>query len=260
MCGIWGVSDSGAILDRQTLVKIVKKLMLLSETRGKDASGIAVMHEGYLNVLRKAKSSHELLQDIEFLKYLEENIIKTTGSIQVIGHSRLVTNGTQYNPYNNQPVAKNGCALVHNGIVVNEEELWEKMTCRRRDYQVDSEVILESYCDNVDKKLEPRAAMEMTYGTLKGMASTLLLSQQHNCLIATTNNGSLYRIESKNKKLVIFASEALMLENLLKDIPFLKNLFSFEDIEQLSLKSSEVYTIGDEKESHACFRNPTRSH
>ena len=48
-----------------------------------------------------------------------------------IGHSRLITNGLE----DNQPVVRDGFCLVHNGIVVNETDVWkridvEKVYCR----------------------------------------------------------------------------------------------------------------------------------
>lgn len=43
MCGIWGISDMNSGISRHLLLKMIRHLMILSETRGKDASGIAHM-------------------------------------------------------------------------------------------------------------------------------------------------------------------------------------------------------------------------
>ena len=210
MCGIWGISDTGSNLERQLLIKVVKKLMILSETRGKDASGIAVMQGEELNVLRKAMSSRELLQDLQFVRYLEENIIKTSGrNLWITGHSKLITNSIQYSPNNNQPVAKKNIALVHNGIIVNEDELWSKMPETHRDYEVDTEAILETFYDRHSKSGGAKQAIESTYKDLRGMASTILLMQHGHHMIAASNNGSLYQVTSKDGKLTILASNLI---------------------------------------------------
>ncbi|MBD5551444.1 MAG: hypothetical protein HDQ96_09740 [Lachnospiraceae bacterium] len=244
MCGIWGVSDTGASLDRRLLLKIIKELMILSETRGKDASGIAVMHDGELNVLRKAMSSHELLNELHFVKYAEKNILNTgSKNIWVTGHSRLVTNGTQYNPNNNQPIAKKHIALVHNGIIVNENKLWENMPDASKDYEVDSEAILETFNHKLSRCGNVEMAIRETYHDLKGMSSTIMLVQKGHYMIATSNNGSLYYVRSKDEKLVIFASESLMLEKLISEIQVLRDMISTNPIRQL--KSGESIIISD---------------
>lgn len=245
MCGIWGISDMGSNIPRQKLTRIIKKLMVLSETRGKDASGIAVMQGDSLCVLRKAKSSHELLKDIEFIQYLEQNIINSTnGNIWVSGHSRLVTNGSQYHPGNNQPVAKHNMTLVHNGIIVNEEELWRAMPEADRESEVDSEAILETYWQQYHKTKNMMAASEETYRRLKGMASTILLMQEGHCMVAASNNGSLYECRSRDGKLIIFASERIMLEKLISGIPELAVLMGKSSIKQLACGEHIVISDG----------------
>lgn len=221
-----------------------KELMILSETRGKDASEITVMHDGELNVLRKAMSSHELLKDLQFVKYAEKNILNTgSQNIWVTGHSRLVTNGTQYNPNNNQPIAKKHVALVHNGIIVNEDELWENMPDASKDYEVDSEAILEIFNQKFSQCENAETAIQETYHDIKGMASTIMFVQKGHYMIVASNNGSHYFVRSKDEKLVIFASERLMLEKLISKIPVLRDMISTNQIRQL--KSGESVIISD---------------
>ena len=42
----------------------------------------------------------------------------------VLGHSRLQTNGQSEINTNNQPVVKDGAVGIHNGIIVNDNDLW----------------------------------------------------------------------------------------------------------------------------------------
>lgn len=261
MCGIWGISDMGAGISHQILAKMIKKLMILSEVRGKDASGLAVMRDESLCVLRKAKPSHELLKDMEFITYLEQNIINSTSeSIWVAGHSRLVTNGTQYHPGNNQPVAKQGMALVHNGIIVNEDELWDAMPGAARESEVDSEAILETYRQQYRKTKDIRAASCEAYRRLKGMASTILLMQEGHCMVAASNHGSLYECRSMDGRLTVFASERLMLEKLIAGTPELASLIRKGSIKQLTPGEHTVISdgyLGKYEEIKMIQDNPT---
>ena len=63
--------------------------------------------------------------------------VKPYGSSIVLGHSRLITNGLG----DNQPVVRGNTCVIHNGIIVNENEVWEKISVERR-YKIDSEAIV----------------------------------------------------------------------------------------------------------------------
>ena len=247
MCGIWGIADRGSGLDRELLFAVAKRLMVLSETRGKDASGLAIMQEGKLVVLRKAKPAHDLLQDEDFKQYVNANILRSSSDpIYIIGHSRLVTNGSQYHPHNNQPVAKHDIALVHNGIVVNEEQLWASMLNAEKEYEVDSEVILEMLHNRLAAGDNAKAALDQSFRGIRGMASILCLVQQGHAMLAASNNGSLYQCQSKDGTLAVFASESLMLRRLAQAIPILKRYLDLSTIRQLTKAESVV--LSDEYE------------
>ncbi len=74
-------------------------------------------------------------------------------TVAVIGHSRLVTNGTEDIHNNNQPVLKNGMACIHNGIIVNDKELWKKFPDLKREYEIDTEIILALIAKFAKRKL-----------------------------------------------------------------------------------------------------------
>ena len=54
----------------------------------------------------------------------------------IVGHSRLITNGLT----DNQPVVRGDILVVHNGIVVNDVDIWNKIGLQRL-FDIDSEVI-----------------------------------------------------------------------------------------------------------------------
>ena len=59
-----------------------------------------------------------------------------------MGHSRLVTNGSQINNHNNQPVIKDNLIGIHNGIIVNNNNLWKENKDLVREFQIDTEILL----------------------------------------------------------------------------------------------------------------------
>lgn len=234
MCGIWGIVDLNNKIDSKTLIKAIKKLMVLSEIRGKEASGISVLKGPELSVLRKAKVSHELLRDEDFKRFLYDKIeTNHSEDVFVMGHSRLVTNGSQYHPENNQPIAKKNMALVHNGIIVNGDSLWASDKELEHDYEVDSEIILELFYKYISEGRSPEFAIKETFEKIHGMASVLGISQEENCFVAATNNGSLYYCKSQDGDAVVFASEALILRKLFKYVPKLSLYLPMEHIHKI---------------------------
>ena len=241
MCGIWGIANLNCRIDNKVLIKIIKKLMVLSEIRGKEASGVSILKGDKLSVLRKAKASHELLKDKDFKTLIQDRILAgSSEDTLIIGHSRLVTNGSQYRPENNQPVTKKNIALVHNGIIVNCDELWTNVEGMEKNFEVDSEIILELFYKYVSEGKSPDMAMKETFERIQGMASVLSISQEKDCLVAATNNGSLYYCGSEDGNLIVFASEALILKKLLKDIPQLPPYLSPKNIQKMETGTYKI--------------------
>jgi len=52
-----------------------------------------------------------------------------------------VTTGYEQIDDNNQPVVKNGFVIIHNGIIVNQSELWQNYNQETRNSDLDSELI-----------------------------------------------------------------------------------------------------------------------
>ena len=233
MCGIWGLVSIGNELHPKTIDGMVHKLMVLSESRGKEAAGIAMASRGGASVFRRASAATKMLTTPEFHSFWKRSFDFSAGSFAAIGHSRLVTNGAAMHPDNNQPVVGKGLVTVHNGIIVNVDELWTQhpeLTCRT---QVDTEVfvaLLEEY-----QKTEPlETAVRKVFGEIFGMASTLNLFADSGRFVAATNNGSLYRVMSVSGKTAVFASESLTLDRLIRSCgDEIKQLFSGSEVKQL---------------------------
>lgn len=54
MCGIWGIVKKKKSISAEVIELMIKDLMLLSESRGKEAAGIAVLNKKRLAVMKRS--------------------------------------------------------------------------------------------------------------------------------------------------------------------------------------------------------------
>ncbi|MBA31873.1 MAG: glucosamine 6-phosphate synthetase [Chloroflexi bacterium] len=220
MCGIFGVITSKqSKYSKEFLTKSLKHLALLSETRGKDSSGLCTFNqvENRIEVLKGPIPIRQL-----FYKKEIKNVVSSTFSTKesakyAFGHSRLVTNGTQLDDANNQPVIKEGIVGVHNGIVVNVDELWERHPNINRENEIDTEVLLALIRLELKNNKSVKEAVSKSINKIFGTVSTALVFEDLDEFILATNNGSLY-ILYNNKDILFFASERSMLSEFEKKI------------------------------------------
>jgi glutamine---fructose-6-phosphate transaminase (isomerizing) len=233
MCGIFGVVVSkDSIYSYDSIKNLLSRIALLSESRGKESSGIAVVNHKSkkINVLRSSMRITNLLKNKKFNKIINSIKINKTdkkldNNFIVIGHTRLVTNGSQLNNNNNQPVVKNGIIATHNGIIVNANEIWNKYKNLKREYEIDTEILLSLIRYNLSKKKNCVQSVIKSIKNIYGTVATAILFNDIQKLLLTTNNGSLY-ILTNFKDILVFASEKYMLEQLFtykKIKPLLKN-------------------------------------
>jgi glucosamine--fructose-6-phosphate aminotransferase (isomerizing) len=217
MCGIFGIfAKKDTKYPVHLITRLLREIALISESRGKESSGVAVRDHDKkeIQVIRSAMPVSKLIIEPAYqnkvLDSVKSNYHKST--IAVIGHSRLVTNGSQLEDHNNQPVVKDGIVAIHNGIIVNVDELWNKHGNLKREFEIDTEVALSIIHDNMansDAASSVLKMMEEVFGTV----STAMLFNDRDEAVLATNNGSLY-ILTDNRELLIFASEKFMLETL----------------------------------------------
>ncbi|MBK8458550.1 MAG: hypothetical protein IPL47_16690 [Phyllobacteriaceae bacterium] len=103
----------------------------MSESRGKEAAGIAIATDDEIAIHKDSVSAGEMIRTGDYRKLIDkaENRIfagngRPSRPLAAIGHARLVTNGLQGIDANNQPVRRDGVVLIHNGIVVNVDDIW----------------------------------------------------------------------------------------------------------------------------------------
>lgn len=184
MCGIFGVISSSFVIEDELRV-----LVKHAQQRGRDSSGLVTFAGNAYKIYRADYPITRLLKEVQ----------PQSGHI-VLGHSRLITNGLG----DNQPVVRDGLAVLHNGIVVNEEAIWPQIG-KVRSLQVDTEVI----AGIAAAYLESGSALEQLpshiLGLCRGVVACALILPKLGKLCLFSNNGSLY--VGRNRNSTFFASE-----------------------------------------------------
>ena len=215
MCGIFGVVRAAdARVTDQQVRKVTDDLLCFSSARGKESSGVAVYRADGLSVYKVPHESTRLVRDRTY-----RSLLAAHEPIRaLVGHARLVTNGDESNMHNNQPVIKQGLVGVHNGIIVNDRELWQQHPDLERSYDVDTEALL-ALVRTYGQQMPYPAALARVLREIRGTASVGILGDDLTSLLLATNNGSLYTMNRDG--VTIFASERSFLRRLLRAHPFL---------------------------------------
>lgn len=215
MCGIFGyVRHDASSLSIDTVEQRLARLFKLSETRGKEAAGLAVFSGGRLSVYKDAVSASEMIRSKEYKQFIRRAFPTTPdGKLQpfaLIGHTRLVTNGSQVVDDNNQPVVRDGIALVHNGIVVNDAALWQKLAAHGRKpvSDLDSEVLAALVEQKIrDEALQPESAVQAAIAEVFGETSVGFLIPALQTMVLASNTGSIFLCTAQGGGELFFVSE-----------------------------------------------------
>lgn len=192
MCGIFGIISSDKVNRSE-----INILADHAEQRGKDSSGLIYYKNEKYSVFRADFSVNKLLRKAN-----------PYNSSFIVGHSRLITNGVS----DNQPVAVEDIFVLHNGIIVNHEEVWSKIG-KNPTLEIDTEVIAAITNLGIEKEY----TLEKIYFSIKelcqGVMACAIIIPRKGKLMLFSNNGSLYAGYRNSN--TYFASESYPL-NLLK--------------------------------------------
>lgn len=203
--------------------KTADALFMLSESRGKEASGIVLKTDALISILKEPVAAHQLIQSEKYHHLFTALGQKETGTactpLAFFGHSRLVTNGRSELNANNQPVGKNGAVGVHNGIIVNDAALWKGHPELRKSFDVDTEVFLALLQQYRKQNIPLVPSIQQTFSEIEGSASIAVLFDDIPSIAFGTNTGSLYFCKSFGGNEFIFASEMFILKQIIGNIP-----------------------------------------
>jgi glucosamine--fructose-6-phosphate aminotransferase (isomerizing) len=248
MCGIFGlVIGQNLKVSPKELMRVVNCMFKLSESRGKEASGLALRIDKSIYVLKEPITSSKLVKTKQYKQLFTQTLkeqgydgVQLKGPIVVLGHSRLQTNGLSEINTNNQPVVKDGAVGVHNGIIVNDAKLWKTYPAIAKKYDVDTEVFLSLVQMFRAQGKSMVDAIRSVFENIEGSASVAVQFCDTNTLVLATNTGSLYICSSQDEKILVFASEKYILEQVLNQ-GLLKNLFVESSITQV--KAGQGYLL-----------------
>ncbi|MDA9652353.1 hypothetical protein N9T19_01170 [Pseudomonadota bacterium] len=215
MCGIFGIAVSqnmNTYQDIDEVQNILNDLFILSESRGKEASGLATLTADGIDILKSPLAASQLCRTGKYKNLISKKNHKNY--FACIGHSRLVTNGTASLNMNNQPSSLEDIACVHNGIITNDSYIFDKLK-KKPSSQLDTEALL-SLLSSYLRKYDLNEAIAESYKVIEGSASCAFLQDGSESIVLATNNGSLYFIHDSENKSFIFASEEIILQTIKK--------------------------------------------
>ena len=220
MCGIFGIISSVKMDNKHLGI-----LAMQSRQRGFDSSGLVYVDEQGYKINRANYDISKLLKKTNW-----------HDSRVVMGHSRLITNGL----FDNQPVVRDGLYVIHNGIIVNEPEIWNSLGLKPN-FQVDTEIILGIAIKHLGEGNDINTLTKRILSMCKGTISTALGIPKLGKLLLFSNNGSLFL--GKIKDDIYFASEQYTLKKI-----------NCNDIQQIwqegiiiDIPKSEIIEVIDDK-------------
>ncbi len=177
MCGIFGIVGATAV-DKNQLETLVKQ----ARQRGRDSSGLMYLKNEEYFVSRA---------DYDIFKLLKR--VRPFSCKLVLGHSRLITNGLT----DNQPVVRDGICVFHNGIIVNDADVWKQIT-PTRNLLIDSEVIAGIAEEHLAQGGDLDSLPAKVFSLCEGVVACALVLPRLGKLVLFSNNGSLYVAETQS--------------------------------------------------------------
>ena len=221
MCGIAGYFCYGK---KRPQKRILSNLLKETQSRGEHATGVSFIEDGALRVIKSPQSATEFVDQNEDWGALKQKDIPN----YMIMHCRYKTKGDISNNMNNHPIFRDGLALVHNGSISNDDDLYEEFGFKR-DAQVDTEAILAVLEDN---KAAGWETMTDQIKKLQGSfaVAAIDISKPDTMCFFRHNNPIEFGLDVKNE-ILYFASTTAILNKAVVD-----NYRGFIDISQPLVK------------------------
>jgi len=149
MCSIFGIGfyKDHKFKDEATLTGVISRLFKEAEISGRRASGISIMREKTVHVLRRPVSGSKLAATDEYMDFMNSSLKDMCGAnrlMSIIGHCRWPTQGSPENNLNNHPQVIGNIIGVHNGVINNDHELFKSfIKVIDRKAEVDTEIIFQ---------------------------------------------------------------------------------------------------------------------
>lgn len=177
MCAIFGLLDFGGTLTAARRLQIFRALGNAAEVRGTDASGVACVQNGAIQIQKAPRPAHKMRWRIApEARYL-------------MGHTRMATQGAAGRNYNNHPFqgrsGETSFALAHNGVLYNDFELRRHYRLPRTKIETDSYAAVQLL--ERQRALSPNSLKAMAE-ELEGSFTITVLDEENNLYLVKGNN------------------------------------------------------------------------
>lgn len=138
MCGIGGVKKFG----KEPITPYhITALAIGLATRGLDATGVALADDEEIHVLKNDVPAWKFVGSKSFKHFLKTHLTKDTHTVLVHTRAASAGKGTPRKVYNNHPMFDGETAVIHNGFIHNDDEIFEALGGVKRYAETDSDVI-----------------------------------------------------------------------------------------------------------------------
>jgi glucosamine 6-phosphate synthetase-like amidotransferase/phosphosugar isomerase protein len=218
MCGILGIAcyKNEPVEYRLAgdIRALTKKLLVESEVRGSDASGLCVLSDNKASLFKINLPSSDMIKEDGYNRVIS-NVSVGRRIKSIIGHTRMKTKGDQIYNINNHPIKANKVIGVHNGIIQNDDALFNRYSDKiERAGRVDSEIIfrLLDYHVKSGQNLD-RAVINAHREMVGGYACAFIHRDWPNYLTLFTNSSPITIFVFDKHKTMVFASTPVIVRN-----------------------------------------------
>jgi len=229
---------------------MIRLLLTGLEHRGNDASGIALQNKkGDVYTLKNDVPAWTFVKSQIYEEWMNEHL---KDAEQVIVHARAATKGNPRFAKNNHPMF-NGCtAVVHNGKIENDDEVFKRLKLDRA-AETDSDII-RAIID--EHGITPKAIVMLN--EVRGSAAIAAMSPKYPGKMLFGRSGSPLTLGSTDDFLV-FASEKNVIHRAMKPVKERFKIcwqFPRSDMGFSPFPDSTLWIIGpDGKEMHGEFKS-----
>ena len=246
MCGL-----AGAILGKKrrrrdelrVIGGIVTELLIMNETRGTDAAGVAVIRkDGSHKLLKRPGPAGILVEDKLYHTVLDLDNKVTV----VLGHTRRKTRGTERNALNNHPIRAGRVIGTHNGYIANADFLARKLRLPRH-AEVDSEVLFRL----VDRAKDKAKFLRMLRRCRGRISAAFVCLDEPTSVYLLKGDMPLHAAHVPKLRAVFYASEEWMLDEALSGLSW-REL----PLDSLTISTFDVEALLDFSQEDVSFRIP----
>ena len=177
MCAIFGVLDFKGKLAPSERLRIFKAIGVAAEVRGTDATGVAYVQNGSIQIQKAPRPAHKMRWRI------------APDARYIMGHTRMTTQGSEHHNQNTHPfpgkAGKLSFALAHNGVLYNDDALRKSHKLPQTKIETDSYMAVQLLEKEVNLSAD---SLKHMAEALDGSFTITVLDAKNNLYLIKGNN------------------------------------------------------------------------